>query len=161
MIIPSESVATDMILSKEQLKTIIHENFLVEETFQKEILVEDYLSVDDYLMKNGEISKMNSEISNINSEISKINRRSNIPPKHPKTLSPVKIPTVKIVKLKQKFDKNMCYLCKVKFSRPDNLKRHKYSVHFGQNFPCEVCGKTFSRQDKLKVHKCQGEKVKQ
>jgi len=93
MIIPSESVATDMILSKEQLKTIIYKNFLVDETFQKEILVEDYLSVDDYLMKNGGISK-------INSEISKINRRSNIPPKHPKPLSP----TVKIVKLKQKFD---------------------------------------------------------
>ena len=38
MIIPSESVATDMILSKEQLKTIIYKNFLVDETFQKEIL---------------------------------------------------------------------------------------------------------------------------
>ena len=140
---PNESVAINMILSKEQLKTIyLYENSLAKVKFQRIIIV------DDFLEKNGKIS----------TKIDETPETSNIPPKHPTALTPIESP-VKIVKLKQKFDKNMCYICKLKFSRRDNLQRHKNSVHLGQKFPCGGCGKGFSRKDKLIAHKCRGEKV--
>lgn len=46
-----------------------------------------------------------------------------------------------------------CNLCKKKFTRKENLKRHNISVHIkDKKFMCIYCNKMFSRKDNLKQH---------
>lgn len=45
-----------------------------------------------------------------------------------------------------------CNLCSKVFTRPDNLSRHKKTVHGEKSFKCAECNKLFDRVDTMKKH---------
>ena len=45
-----------------------------------------------------------------------------------------------------------CNVCFKRFTRKDNLERHKRSVHTDVQFSCDICHKTFNRKDAYVRH---------
>ena len=46
-----------------------------------------------------------------------------------------------------------CYQCSKKFSSVSDLQRHIDTVHYEESYDCEICGVKFSRSDNLARHK--------